>query len=49
MTSLKWLRTEWFRKELLYQRWDDDTRRGENALALDLYEYLYEHGIEVYI
>lgn len=42
-------RTEWFRKELLYQRWENETRRGEKELALDLYEYLYEQGIEFYI
>jgi hypothetical protein len=42
-------RAEWFHRERLHRAWDDDTVRGEKALALDLYEYLYEQGIEFYI
>jgi hypothetical protein len=42
-------RIEWFHRERLHRAWDENTVRGEKALALDLYEYLYEQGIEFYI
>lgn len=37
-------RCEWFRRENLFRKWQSETNRGEKILALDLYEYLYEHG-----
>ncbi|MFZ0820562.1 MAG: hypothetical protein WAM91_10870, partial [Candidatus Acidiferrales bacterium] len=40
---------EWFRREKLYELWKSDTRRGERLLAFDLYEYLYERGVEFHI
>lgn len=42
-------RIEWFHRERLHRVWDDDTTKGEKALGLDLYEYLYEQGIEFYL
>lgn len=40
---------EWFKREDLFKTWENDTGRGEKKLALDLYRYLYEQGIEFYI
>jgi hypothetical protein len=40
---------EWFRRSRLYTLWQEDTRRGERLLALDLYEYLHERGIDFHI
>jgi hypothetical protein len=40
---------EWFHRVRLHKVWDDDPGNGEKGLALDLYEYLYEQGIEFYI
>jgi hypothetical protein len=40
---------EWFRRQRLYVQWEADTRRGEHLLALDMYEYLHEQGIEFHI
>ena len=42
-------RIEWFHRDRLRRVWDDNTARGEKALALDFYEHLYEQGIEFYI
>lgn len=39
-------RTEWFRRAYLYDLWASDTARGEKNLALDLYEYLFNGGID---
>ena len=39
-------RCEWFRREELYNLWTSDSKRGEKHLALDLYEYLFEQGID---
>lgn len=36
---------EWFQRETLLKTWDSDTRRGEKKLAMHLYEYLYDQGI----
>lgn len=38
---------EWFRRKRLFDGWEEDTARGEHLLAMDLYEYLFEHGIDV--
>lgn len=39
-------RTEWFNRNILYSKWNEETSKGEKILALDLYSYLYEQGIE---
>jgi len=36
---------EWFQRESLLKMWEADTRRGEKKLAMHLYEYLYDQGI----
>jgi len=36
---------EWFQRESLLTTWESDTRRGEKKLAMHLYEYLYDQGI----
>lgn len=36
---------EWFRREELYQKWENATKRGEKILALHLYEYLHDQGM----
>lgn len=40
---------EWFERERLFQSWENDTQRGEKRLALDLYKYLFGHGVEFHI
>lgn len=40
---------EWFQRDSLYKIWSSDTQRGEKKLALHLYEYLHEHGVEFHI
>jgi hypothetical protein len=40
---------EWFRRQQLYAQWEGDTKRGEHLLALNMYEYLHERGIEFHI
>lgn len=42
-------RCEWFRRDQLFQLWSSDSQRGEKRLALDLYEYLFEQGIDFHI
>lgn len=42
-------RCEWFHRDQLFELWSGDTRRGEHRLALDLYEYLFEQGINFQI
>jgi hypothetical protein len=37
---------EWFRREQLWDRWTRDSRTREKGLALALYEFLYEQGID---
>jgi|APSaa5957512622_1039677.scaffolds.fasta_scaffold10988_5 hypothetical protein len=39
-------RCEWFRCEQLFETWTEDQQRGEKLLAADLYEYLYDQGVE---
>lgn len=39
-------RCEWFRRKELYNLWASDSKRGEKHLALDLYEYLFDQGID---
>ncbi len=40
---------EWFQKENLYNLWKNNTLKGEKSLALNLYEYLFDQGIEIFI
>lgn len=42
-------RCEWFQSERLRQAVRDDTPKGEKTLALDLYEYLHDQGIDFHI
>ena len=42
-------RCEWFHADRLRQAVRDDTQRGEKTLALDLYEYLHDQGIDFHI
>lgn len=37
---------EWFQREILYAAWSKNTQRGEKLLALHLYEFLHDQGIE---
>jgi hypothetical protein len=39
-------RTEWFYRDILYTNWEKETVKGEKKLAIDLYSYLFEQGIE---
>jgi hypothetical protein len=40
---------EWFERGRLFQMWNAETQRGEKLLALDLYKYLFEQGVEFHI
>jgi len=40
---------EWFQREHLFNLWKSDTARGEKHLALHLYEYLYDQGLDFVI
>jgi hypothetical protein len=40
---------EWFDRHRLFQIWNTETQRGEKLLALDLYKYLFEQGVEFHI
>lgn len=42
-------RCEWFRADTLRKRIEEDTQRGEKRLAYDLYEYLHDQGLDIYI
>ena len=37
---------EWFQRDFLFKLWSDNTVRGEKLLALHLYEYLYDQGLD---
>lgn len=37
---------EWFQREHLFNLWKGDTQRGEKRLALHLYEYLHDQGLD---
>lgn len=39
-------KAEWFKREVLYQLCNDNTKKGEQLLAQDLYEYLFDQGVE---
>jgi len=40
---------EWFRSKQLWEKWKSDPKSGERGLALSVYEFLYEQGIEFQI
>ena len=40
---------EWFQKKPLFDLWQADMRRGEKHLALHLYEYLHDQGVDFVI
>ncbi len=40
---------EWFQRDKLLKIWENDTRRGEKNLALHLYEYLHDQGLQLMI
>ena len=42
-------RCEWFHAERLRQAVTHDTQKGEKTLALALYEYLHDQGIDLHI
>lgn len=42
-------KSEWFNRDRLHKLWSENTQKGEKLLALDLYEYLHEQGIEFMI
>lgn len=42
-------KVEWFNKESLYSLFKNDFTRGENNLSYNLYEYLFDQGIEFHI
>lgn len=39
-------RSEWFHRDYLYDLWKNNTNKGEKNLALNLYEYLFDQGVE---
>ena len=42
-------RSEWFHRDRLWELAQGDSRKAENLLALDLYLYLYDQGIDFHI
>jgi hypothetical protein len=42
-------RVEWFERGRLAKQWSDNTDLGEKMLAMDLYEFLFDQGVELYI
>lgn len=42
-------RAEWFDRKRLFDIWSQDTQRGEKSLALDLYRYLFDQGLNFQI
>ena len=37
---------EWFQRDYLLRLWSDNTSRGEKLLAMNLYEYLHDQGLD---
>ena len=37
---------EWFKRDELFNIWEEDTRKGEKKLVWNLYEYLYDQGVD---
>lgn len=42
-------RCEWFHRTELYDKYKEDTGRGEKTLAMGLYEYLHDQGVQFHI
>ncbi|HEY4247162.1 MAG TPA: hypothetical protein VGM64_09915 [Lacunisphaera sp.] len=42
-------RCEWFHRAKLFEKFKDDTGRGERNLASALYEYLHDQGVDFHI
>lgn len=40
------LKCEWFKRDELHKQWSDNTQRGEKHLAMHLYEYLHDQGMD---
>jgi hypothetical protein len=40
---------EWFSRERLYGAWAANKEKGEKVLALSLYEFLYDQGVDFFI
>lgn len=40
---------EWFQREYLYDLWEAETKKGEKRLALHMYEYLHDQGLDLSI
>ncbi len=40
---------EWFHRDRLFSMWSENTEIGERLLALDLYDYLHDQGIDFFI
>jgi hypothetical protein len=40
---------EWFQREKLFALWQENSQRGEKVLALHLYEYLHDQGLQFLI
>lgn len=40
---------EWFAREDVFKRWEQDTQWGERGLAQHMYEYLHDQGIDLHI
>ncbi len=37
---------EWFQRTKLYEAWLENTQKGEKILALHLYEYMHDQGVD---
>lgn len=42
-------RCEWFKREELLNVWREKTTQGEKLLALNMYEFLFQQGLDFYI
>ncbi|MDZ7779532.1 MAG: hypothetical protein U5R14_06265 [Gemmatimonadota bacterium] len=39
-------RCEWFSRSRLFETWQSAEKRGEKVLALDMYQYLFDQGLD---
>src|SRR3989344_2037289 len=37
---------EWFQRDKLFKLWEDNTEKGEKLLALDMYDFLHDQGLD---
>ena len=42
-------RCEWFHRAEMFERFKDDTGKGESILAIRLYQYLHDQGVQFHI